>query len=74
MAETHRQPWAAIACSHCDFSTGTRGMDRCSHCDGTGSQLIIRATGERFQNTEAGWGRLEARLAEIAPTAGVDHA
>lgn len=66
MAESPRQPWAAISCGHCDFSAGTRGMDRCVRCDGTGSQLIIRVTGERFPNTEAGWKRLEARLADLA--------
>lgn len=28
-------------CHHCDFSSGMRGGDRCSHCDGTGRQSVI---------------------------------
>ncbi|MDR2891564.1 MAG: hypothetical protein LBV80_00535 [Deltaproteobacteria bacterium] len=28
-------------CPHCDFSSGQRGMDRCSHCDGTGRVSVM---------------------------------
>lgn len=51
--------WTAIACSHCDFSGGTRGMDRCSKCDGTGSQLLHTPSGQLYPNTEEGWKKLE---------------
>jgi hypothetical protein len=42
----------ATSCS-CDFSMGTRGMDRCSKCDGTGSRLRV---GELYwPNTRDGY-------------------
>ena len=40
-------------CSHCDFGSGQRGMDRCSKCDGTGSVFFV--AGQKFPNTEAGY-------------------
>ena len=41
----------------CDFSGGTRGMDRCSRCDGTGSRFLVSAGDEAhyFPNTEKGY-------------------
>lgn len=46
----------AVGCT-CDFSRGTRGMDRCSQCGGTGSRLLIVVDGEPryFPNTERGY-------------------
>lgn len=66
------EDWKAAGCEHCDFSSGTRGMDRCAKCGGTGSQLVLRATGQRFPNTEAGFARMETAHAALAsaPTAG----
>jgi hypothetical protein len=40
-------------CDHCDFGTGTRGMDRCARCDGTGSVFIVN--GRYFPNTFDGY-------------------
>lgn len=41
----------------CDFSGGTRGMDRCSRCDGTGSRFLVAVKGEwyYFPNTRKGY-------------------
>jgi hypothetical protein len=54
-----------VGCT-CDFSSGTRGMDRCSHCDGTGSRLLVVVDGQPFYfpNTKEGWGRALTKLAE----------
>lgn len=41
------------SCPHCDFSGGTRGMDRCSKCDGTGS--VFRVGGRYYPNTKEGY-------------------
>lgn len=54
---TKKREWRAVGCN-CDFSSGTRGMDRCAHCDGTGSRLLHLPTGYHYPNTEAGWKRL----------------
>lgn len=45
-----------IGCT-CDFSSGTRGMDRCYKCDGTGSRLLASAGNDLryFPNTREGW-------------------
>lgn len=51
----------ASGCGHCDFGSGSRGMDRCSRCDGTGSVFI--QAGATFPNTEEGY--LEAVRAMI---------
>ncbi len=52
-----------VACGHCDFSSGTRGMDRCVKCDGAGSVFIV---GKRFPNTRDGYeAALEARVREV---------
>lgn len=53
----------ATGCT-CDFSRGTRGMDRCGRCDGTGSRLVIVVDGQAqyFPNTKAGHDRAEAAL------------
>lgn len=40
-------------CSHCDFGSGRRGMDRCSKCDGFGS--VFRVNGKVFFNTKEGY-------------------
>lgn len=48
-----RRDWKVIGCT-CDFSGGTRGMDRCHHCGGTGSRLFHKS-GDTFPNTETGW-------------------
>lgn len=45
----------AKGCHHCDFSMGTRGMDRCARCDGTGS--VFWVYGRSYPNTEAGFHR-----------------
>lgn len=41
----------------CDFSGGTRGMDRCHRCDGTGSRFVVAVDGEPFYfpNTRKGY-------------------
>lgn len=44
---------AGISCPHCDFSGGTRGMDRCHICDGTGS--VFRGCGRYYPNTQRGY-------------------
>lgn len=49
---TQREP-KPIACVHCDFSSGQRGMDTCGKCDGTGSLLAYH--GRYYPNTEKGW-------------------
>lgn len=46
---------AAKHCPHCDFSGGTRGMDRCHVCDGTGS--VFWVYGRSYPNTEEGYNR-----------------
>ena len=46
----HPEP---CACGHCDFSRGTRGMDRCGKCDGYGS--VFRVGALVFMNTEEGY-------------------
>lgn len=48
-------------CHHCDFGSGMRGMDRCSKCDGTGSQLHT-PSGKLYPNTKKGH---DAAMAEI---------
>ena len=42
----------ATGCT-CDFSGGTRGMDRCHHCDGTGS--LLRVGESYWPNTQDGF-------------------
>ena len=41
----------------CDFSGGTRGMDRCHRCGGTGSRFIVVENGNPFYfpNTRKGY-------------------
>lgn len=41
----------------CDFSGGSRGMDRCSRCDGTGSRFLVALNGNvfYFPNTREGY-------------------
>ena len=43
----------AVACTHCDFGGGTRGMDRCAKCDGTGS--VFRVGWVTYPNTKQGY-------------------
>ena len=43
----------AGACLFCDFSSGTRGMDRCAKCAGTGSGFYADA--RFFPNTKEGY-------------------
>lgn len=40
-------------CFHCDFDSGQREMDRCHHCDGTGS--LLWAGKRAFPNTKEGY-------------------
>lgn len=40
-------------CTHCDFGSGYRGMDRCGKCDGIGS--VFRVNGKIFPNTQDGY-------------------
>lgn len=51
-----KYPPRAVGCT-CDFSSGTRGMDRCARCDGTGSRLLFVIKGEAryFPNTRVGY-------------------
>jgi hypothetical protein len=42
-----------FVCDRCDFGGGTRGMDRCGRCRGTGS--VFRVGGRSWPNTEAGY-------------------
>jgi hypothetical protein len=46
----------AVGCT-CDMSSGTRGMDRCGRCDGTGSRLLVRSHHQifYFPNTMEGY-------------------
>lgn len=54
----------ATGCSHCDFSSGTRGMDRCRRCDGTGS--VFRVGEKSFPNTREGYEKAcEAAVASL---------
>ena len=41
----------------CDFSGGTRGMDCCHRCDGTGSRFLVVTNGNPFYfpNTRKGY-------------------
>lgn len=48
-------------CGHCDLGRGTRGMDSCSVCDGTGSVFMVN--GRSFPNTEEGY--LEASVFKL---------
>lgn len=57
---TDKPTWKAIDCGLCDFSSGTRGMDRCAKCDGTGSRLLHLPTGDSYPNTERGWNKMRA--------------
>ena len=42
-----------VSCPYCDFSRGTRGMDRCAKCKGTGSVFWV---GNRtYPNTKEGY-------------------
>ena len=45
-----------VGCT-CDFSQGTRGMDRCHRCDGTGSRFLVFINGEGwyYPNTREGY-------------------
>lgn len=38
-------------CSRCQ-GAGSRGMDKCNHCDGTGRQFVVN--GKRFPLSEKG--------------------
>ncbi len=55
----------------CDFSGGTRGMDRCSRCDGTGSRFLVVVRQEwgnqafYFPNTKEGYERAKAKIARV---------
>lgn len=53
-----------VACNHCDFSRGTRGMDRCSRCDGTGSGFRVALA--FYPNTKEGFDAACQALAEAA--------
>lgn len=50
-----------VGCT-CDFSSGTRGMDRCSRCAGTGSRFLAigRDGPVFFPNTRDGYDRAVA--------------
>ena len=52
-----------VGCT-CDFSGGTRGMDRCARCDGTGSRLFVCIGDEAhyFPNTEPGYKQAQSWL------------
>lgn len=62
--ETHKL-WRAVHCSHCDFSSGQRGMDSCSKCRGAGSVLVFSATGDHYPNTREGWVKMIKAHPEI---------
>lgn len=56
-------------CPFCDFSMGTRGMDRCSRCKGTGSVFLVGDKDKRahyFANTKEGY-EAACALASIKP-------
>lgn len=42
-----------LGCDDCDFGGGTRGMDRCAKCDGTGSLFFVN--GRTYPNTKSGY-------------------
>lgn len=42
-----------VRCTHCDFSSGMHGGDRCVKCDGVGSGFRVRHS--FFPNTELGY-------------------
>lgn len=51
-------------CSYCDFSSGTRGMDRCAPCDGAGSVFIVGD--QKFPNSQEGYEKaLEAKVTQL---------
>jgi hypothetical protein len=50
--------WVAQRCHHCDFSSGQRGMDMCSKCDGSGGLLVHIPTKSWYANTKAGWDQM----------------
>lgn len=53
-------------CRYCDFSSGRRGMDRCSKCDGIGS--VFRVGARTFFNTKDGYiAALKARSTSKEP-------
>lgn len=42
-----------VGCDVCDFGSGTRGMDRCSKCKGTGS--VFWVDDNCYPNTREGY-------------------
>ena len=67
MSEESPEDYAAIPiipvvdCT-CDFSSGTRGMDRCGRCGGSGSRFIVQPN-RFFPNTRIGYEHaLEAEI------------
>lgn len=48
----------------CDFSGGTRGMDRCHLCNGTGSRFLVIIDEEAwyFPNTKEGYGKAKEKI------------
>lgn len=55
MSEALAQPrdLKPVGCHSCDLGMGTRGMDRCSKCDGTGSVFWVNR--KCFPNTREGY-------------------
>lgn len=61
LAEASVDEPAGSGCNLCDLGHGTRGMDRCAKCDGTGSVFVVGT--RTFPNTERGY--MEAVLAKV---------
>lgn len=63
-------------CPHCDFSSGQRGMDRCTKCDGTGRISVVDRLVEerdaaemREKNTSSQLTSLRQRFADLEKSA-----
>jgi hypothetical protein len=61
MVQVMKEPKPS-ACPYCDLSMGTRGMDRCRFCDGTGSVFWVKK--RCFPNTKEGYDKAKALLNE----------
>ncbi len=66
-----------MPCPHCDFSSGQRGMERCSHCNGMGRVSVV----PYLQTDRDQWkaradeanGKLMRLSADLAKVAKINH-
>jgi hypothetical protein len=70
LAPTAKSAEPRIVGCTCDFSGGTRGMDRCGRCGGTGSRFLVvvkQDDGDQtfyFPNTKRGYEAAKAKITE----------